>query len=98
MSGSALAKDLGLLVMQGNLEAVDERDRRIAELEEKYSSTQSGVTELQDMNQTLLAQLQEQMSMLRETQEIVLGKMGMVPPSSGNTVPTSTESSLGPVA
>lgn len=97
MSGSALAKDLGL-VMQGDLNAVDERDRRIAELEEKYGSTQSGMTELQDMNQTLLAQLQEQMGMLRETQEIVLGKMGMVPPSSGNTVPTSTESSLGPVA
>ena len=97
MSGSALAKDLGL-VMKGDLEAIDERDRRIAELEEKYSATESGVTELQDINQTLLAQLQEQMGMLRETQEIVLGKMGMVPPSSGNAEPTSTEGSLGTVA
>lgn len=97
MSGSALAKDLGL-VMKGDLEAIDERDRRIAELEEKYSSTESGMSELQDINQTLLAQLQEQMSMLRETQEIVLGKMGMVPPSSGSAEPTSTEGPLGTVA
>lgn len=94
LSGSALAKDLGL-VMKGDVDAVDERDRRIALLEEKYSATDSGMGELQDMNQQLMAQLQEQMSMLRESQQLIMGKMGMVPPSSGNTEPTPGEPSLG---
>jgi uncharacterized coiled-coil protein SlyX len=94
LSGSALAKDLGL-VMKGDIDAVDERDKRIALLEEKYSATDAGMGELQDMNQALLAQLQEQMAMLRESQQIILGKMGMVPPSSGNTEPTSGEPPLG---
>lgn len=94
LSGSALAKDLGM-VLKGDIDAVDERDKRIAMLEEKYSGVDSGMGELQDMNQQLMAQLQEQMSMLRESQQMIMGKMGMVPPSSGNTEPTSGEPPLG---
>jgi hypothetical protein len=94
LSGSALAKDLGL-VLKGDIDAVDERDRRLALLEEKYSVTDSGMGELQSMNQALMAQLQEQMTMLRESQQLIMGKMGMVPPSSGNTEPTSGEPPLG---
>lgn len=97
LSGSALAKDLGL-VMKGDVDAVDERDRRLALLEEKYSATDSGMGELQDMNQRLMAQMQEQMSMMRESQQLIMEKMGMVPASSGDTEPTPVEPSLGATA
>ena len=97
LSGSALAKDLGL-VMKGDLDAVDERDKRIAMLEEKYSATDTGMGQLQDMNQALMAQLQEQMALMRESQQMIMEKMGMVPASSGNAEPTSGEASLGATA
>lgn len=97
LSGSALAKDLGL-VMKGDIDAVDERDKRIAILEEKYSATDTGMGQLQDMNQALMAQMQEQMAMMRESQQLIMEKMGMVPPSSGNAGPSSDAPSLGATA
>jgi hypothetical protein len=84
LSGSTSAKDIGL-VFKGDVEAVDERDRRIGEVEQTIHSVESGMGELMTMNDNALRMLQEQVSMLRESQEMILERLGATTPSSGST-------------
>jgi hypothetical protein len=87
LSGSASAKDIGL-VFTGDVEQVDERDRRIAALEDGIHSTEIGMVETQMMTETALAQMQEQMRLLRESQQVILEKLGGSVMPSGSTEPT----------
>lgn len=94
LSGSTSAKDIGLM-WNGDVEAVDERDRRIGAVEENLHSVGSGMADLMTMNETALLQMQEQMAMLREAQELILNKLGMQSGSSSsnggeNVTPSST--------
>ena len=79
LSGSTSAKDLGL-VFKGDVEQVDERDRRINALEAEIHTTQGGFTNSLDANATAISQLQEQISLLREAQELMMGRQN---PASG---------------
>lgn len=76
LSGSSTAYDIGL-AFTGDIEEIDERDRKIAELEERVNLDGTGMQELMEMNGTALAQLQEQMMMMRETQQVLMEKLGM---------------------
>jgi len=87
LSGSASAKDIGL-VFNGDVEAVDERDKKILALEDGISSVTDGMGGLMDMNTTAMAQLQEQISLLSETQKMILEKLGAQTPSSTPQSPT----------
>jgi hypothetical protein len=92
LSGSASAKDIGL-VFTGDVEQVDERDRRIAALEDGIHSTELGMVETQMMTETALAQMQEQMRLLRESQQVILEKLG------GSVIPSgSTEPAPAPIS
>ena len=75
LSGASSAYDIGLALV-GDVEAVDERDRKIAELEARVNLGDSDMGELMSMNANVLAQLQEQMAMLRESQQIILQQLG----------------------
>jgi len=92
LSGSTSAKDFGLL-WNGDVEAVDERDRRIASVEENIHSVEGGMVDLMNMNDTALRMLQEQVSMLRESQEMILQRLGATTPSSGSQGPGNQEGS-----
>lgn len=76
LSGASSAHDIGL-AFAGDMETLDMRDQKLAELEEHINSGDIGLSELQQMNENAVAQLQEQMTMLREAQEMVLSKLGM---------------------
>jgi hypothetical protein len=76
LSGSTSAKDIGLM-WNGDVEAVDERDRKISELETEIHDALPEMNAVFEMNSTAFAQLQEQISLLKESQEIVLQQLGM---------------------
>jgi hypothetical protein len=75
LSGSTSAKDLGMM-LTGDVEAVDERDRRIAEVEQKIHDVGGGMGAVQEMTATAMAQMQEQIGMLREAQGLILERLG----------------------
>ena len=76
LSGASSAYDIGL-AFSGDIEAVDARDQKILELEERVNSGDLGMGQLMEMNGNALAQLQEQMTMLRETQQVLMEKLGV---------------------
>jgi hypothetical protein len=86
MSGSKSASEIGLLWKDGDVEQVNERDAKISALEDTINGS-SVETELQLQLQTdVIAQLQEQMVIMRENQELLLQKLGvMQPPSEGGS-------------
>lgn len=97
LSGSTSAKDIGLM-WNGDVEAVDARDQRIAVIEENQLASITGNTELTAMTQAALTMLQEQMAMMRESQELIMKKLGMeITPSADMTVENESEFST-PVA
>ena len=75
LSGASSAYDIGL-AFTGDVEQLDERDRKIAELEDRLNIGDTGMGELMSMNAAVLAQMQEQMAMLRESQQIILRQLG----------------------
>ena len=82
LSGSTSAKDLGL-VFNGDVEAVDERDRKIMEVEAAVHNVEGGMGQMVDMQTNALAQMQEQIQLLSQTQQIILQKLGAPAPGSG---------------
>jgi hypothetical protein len=84
LSGSASAKDLGLL-MTGDLAAVDERDQKLLTLEATVHEVGGGVDSVLAMNESAIRQLQEQMALLRESQGVILETLGGQNKPSGNT-------------
>lgn len=88
LSGSTSAKALGLL-WRGDVEAVDDRDRRIDEAEGNVHSLRSEMDVMYEMNTNVLRQMQEQIKMLGETQGIILEKLGATNNGSGSNKPGS---------
>jgi hypothetical protein len=82
LSGSSSAKDIGLL-WEGDVEAVDARDQKIAAVEGEIHSVEAGMGELMTMNDNALRMMQEQISLLREGQEVILEKLGVQTQASG---------------
>jgi hypothetical protein len=80
LSGSASAKDIGL-VFNGDVEEVDERDRKIAALEEGMHVVEAGVDGLVSLNTAAIQQMQEQIELLAQNQGLILQKLGAPPPS-----------------
>ena len=89
LSGSTSAKDLGLL-WEGDIEAVDARDQKISAVEEAIHGVEGGLGTVMEMNDNALRQMQEQISMLRESQQLILEKLGGLTETPGNTQPVST--------
>jgi hypothetical protein len=75
LSGSTSAKDIGL-AFSGDVEEVNERDRRIAAMEEEVHTVGGGLSTVMQMHDTAMTQMQEQIGMLREAQELILERLG----------------------
>jgi hypothetical protein len=83
LSGSSSAYDINLM-FKGDYEQVKQRDERIAALESEIHVVGTDLGGVFTMNETAIAQLQEQMTMLRETQEVMMQKLGVqTGPSAG---------------
>lgn len=76
LSGSTSSKDIGL-AWNGDVEAVDERDRKLAVMEENMLATTTGNNEVMKMTEAAMLMLQDQMSMMRESQQLIMERLGM---------------------
>jgi hypothetical protein len=84
LSGASAAMDIGL-AFDGDPEKLDERDAKIAELEEKVHSEGIGMGQVLEMNENALLLLQEQMRTMMETQQVLMEKLGV--PNATSAVP-----------
>jgi len=83
LSGSSSAYDIGL-AFSGDVEELDERDRRIGEVEFGIHDVATGMLESMELNDNALRLLQEQVSILGETQKVILERLGASMPGSSN--------------
>lgn len=90
LSGSSSARDLGLM-LGGDVEAVDERDKRIAATEDKVNGMTEGMGAITEMQSSAIKQMQEQMAMLRESQELILEKLGANAPMNSAESPETQD-------
>jgi hypothetical protein len=75
LSGSTSAKDIEMIVA-GEGPMVDERDKRIAAMEDQVNTVSGGVGAITEMQGNMMKQMQDQIGMLREAQELILEKLG----------------------
>ena len=85
LSGSTSAKDLGLIWNDGDVEQVNERDAKIAALEEQLTNAAMERELEGELNAQAIAQLQEQMRLMAENQGLLLEKLGV---TNGASAPT----------
>lgn len=88
LSGSASAKDIGILWKGGDVEEVNERDQRIAQIEESINNFDLGREVEMDLTQQSIAQLQEQLRLMAENQRVLLEKLGVPLDQSATSSPT----------
>lgn len=92
LSGATSAKELGLLWTKGDVEQVNERDARIARLEEYINGTGDDIDVELETNSNALLGLQEQVSLLVQNQQLLFEKLGIIEPASTDssvTTPTT---------
>ena len=78
LSGSASAKDIGVLWKTGDVDTVNERDRRIQEIEDQVNGTGALLEAASEMNTAAISQLQEQMSLVTQNLGTLLEKLGVM--------------------
>ena len=98
LSGAQSASEIGLLWKGGDVEQVNERDRRIAELEGSLSGIQEQAELEMEANNAAILQLQEQMSMMVQNQQMLLEKLGAVNGESTDGSPTPEQSYSDPAS
>lgn len=77
LSGSSSAQDIGLIFKTGDVEQVNSRDQRIAELEERIEGEGITVDEQLELLVQLTAQQQEQMQMMMDNNRLLMQKLGI---------------------
>jgi len=82
LSGASSAYDIGM-AFTGDPEELNERDRRISEVEAGINDHATGVDEVLQLNENAIKLLQEQVSMQSETLKIILEKLGASANTSG---------------
>lgn len=92
LSGSSSAKDLGL-VLSGDVEQVDARDKRINDLETEIHTVEGGFGSSMDQQMNMLSNLQQQIGLLREGMEVIFDRIGM---SNASSAPQEGPPEQGP--
>jgi len=92
LSGSASAKEIGILWKGGDVDEVNARDQRIAQVEESIGNFDSRYELELDMNSDAIRQLQANMATMRENQDLLLQKLGVTegPSATGSPTPAPT--------
>jgi hypothetical protein len=88
LSGSASAKEIGL-AFGGKHDIAESITQRVAGVEEQITGAATSMGELMDLQHQGMAQMQEQIALLAQTQAEILKALGASGVSSGTTSPTS---------
>ena len=91
LSGSTHAKDIGDLWRGGSIDELTARDRRLAELEARIGVTGGQADEELEITSAAIQQLQEQVTLLTQSQSVLLEKLGVTNAASGTTANSSQE-------
>ena len=86
LSGASSAKDIGL-VFNGQTEEAQDRQQRIQVLEENLLANTTGNEKMMALTEAALTMLQDQVTMMRESQELLMKQLGMEIPESTATTP-----------
>lgn len=97
LSGASAAKEVGLIWSKGDVETVDARDARIAELEAGFNGLGLETDAELETNAMAIAQLQEQMSLMIANQQKLLEQLGVMQQPSADSSPTPA-ADVAPVA
>lgn len=88
LSGASSAKEIGILWKGGDVDQVNERDRRIAEVEQAIEGFGLETTVQSELQGEAIAQLQEQMNLMAQNQQLLLNKLGVTNEPSEGALPT----------
>ena len=91
LSGSSSAQDIGLIFKTGDIEQVNTRDQKIAELEERIEGFGGDTDDQLEMLVQLNAQQQEQISMLIANTQQLMEQLGVQNEQSATGSPTPAE-------
>lgn len=91
LSGSASAKEIGVLWKTGDVEEVNSRDAKIAEHEDRINGVAEQTDAQLELTATAIQQLQEQMSLMAQNQQILLEKLGVMNTGSESSSATPPE-------
>lgn len=93
LSGSAHAMDIQKIWLEGDVQGAQATDDKIRAVEESFSGTALVQAEEAELNSRAIAQLQEQVSLLVQSQQALFEKLGVV-----NETPEATDPSSEAVA
>ena len=89
LSGSSSAYDLKKLWMEGDMEAVTQREQQIAGIEQRVMGVAQMYEQDMALQTTAIAQLQEQVALMAQNQQQLLEKLGVgSEPSANGNAPT----------
>jgi hypothetical protein len=96
LSGSQSAREVGVLWQGGDVDQVNERDRRIAALEDSYDGIVTASEEELSMNSLAIADLQDKVGQLTQNMQLLLEKLGaMQGPSTTDPNSSPQQESVG---
>ena len=91
LSGAAESNDLARLMGSGDFQQVDEKDKRIAALEEHINNVQPEYELEQIERDAVIQKLQENQSQMAQNMQLLLEKLGVVAPGSTSDSATTEE-------
>lgn len=95
LSGSSYSRDVKqLLTGEVDTQELDERDARIENLEKVAGSISQQIETELDVNAKALVQLQEQMSLMMQSHQMLLQKLGVLGEEPSTTTPESAASAV----
>lgn len=89
LSGASSAKDIGLIWKTGDVEQVNERDAKIARVEDAIGGVVAESEIQLDLQSQAIAQLQEQMGLMAQNHRELMNKLGVPNEPSGPSSPTT---------
>lgn len=90
LSGASSAADIGILFKTGDVQQVNERDQKIANVEAAIGDMVANNDAELGTQTAAITQLQEQMSLMAENQALLLQKLGVTEQPSDTSSPTAT--------
>ena len=90
LSGASSAQDIGILFKTGDVQQVNERDQKIASVQEAIEEVVAANDQEMAVQTQAITQLQEQMRLMAENQQLLLEKLGVPNEQPAPSSPSAT--------